>query len=89
MQRVGDLWPQGSEHRDQADFDTASKPLAKFPTTPLSALYSSAQFVRCSTDGKDATLVSAKLDTCGHFLRVSSKEGESAFDVRKLRVRLL
>ena len=92
MQRGADLWPEGSEHRAQADLDSANKPLARLPDVPLapldlSAIYSSAQFVRYSTDGKDASWVSVKLDTCGHLLRVSSKEGESAFDIRKLRVR--
>ena len=64
------------------------KPLANL-LPPLSALCSGDRFVRCSADGKDTTLVSVKLDTHGRSLRISSKEGESSIEVRKLRVSFL
>lgn len=90
MQRGSDEWMVGpNQCRTVPD---SSRPLAEIlsvPLSPSSALYSSTHFVRCSADGKDAGLVSVGLDTCGHFLRVKSKEGESAVDIRKLRVRFL
>ena len=91
MQSASEQWLKG--HRRAAPPDpSTNKQLATIlsvPLPPTSALFSKsgAQFVRCSADGKDAALVSARLDTYGHFLRVgSSKEEESAVDIRKLRV---
>lgn len=100
MQSTSEQWLEGRRRAAPDDIDpTTNKPelatILGVPLPPTSALYSQSaatgtQFVRCSADGKDAALVSAKLDTCGHFLRVgSSKEGERLVDVRKLRVSLL
>ena len=90
MQSSGDQWLKETDNLMQPTAtDASSKPHARLldiPLPQLSALYSSAKFVRCTADGKDATSVSARLDTCGHFLRVSSEEGECAVDIRKLRV---
>jgi hypothetical protein len=95
MQSTSEQWLKG-RRRAAPDPTNEQLELATIlcvPLPPTSPLYSQqspgAQFVRCSADGKDAALVSVRLDTCGHFLRVgSSKEGESAVDIRKLRVSL-
>ena len=94
MQSTNEQWLEGPGRAAPDTIDPTNKQLTTILSVPLpstSALYSQSgrQFVRCSADGKDAALVSARLDTCGHFLRVgSSKEGESAIDIRKLRVSL-
>lgn len=92
MQSTSEQWLEGGRRAapDAIEDPTNKAELAailRVPLLPTSALYSGTQFVRCSADGKDTALVSARLDTCGYFLRVgSSKEGESAIDIRKLRV---
>ena len=95
MQSTSEQWLEGRRRAAPDTINPTNKQLTTIlsvPLPPTSALYSpqsGTQFVRCSADGKDAALVSARLDTCGHFLRVgSSKEGESAVDIRKLRVSL-
>lgn len=99
MQSASERWLEGHGRRAASDIDLGLTLTRKqfdtilnLPLPSTSALFSPSgtQFVRCSADGKDAALVSARLDTCGHFLRVSSsKEGESAVDIRKLRVSIL
>lgn len=88
MQASGNQW-QVTERRAASHGATKSVPLAlnrSLNIPPLNALYETTQFVRCSTDGKDVSVATLKLDSCGRFLRISSSEEENLVDVRKLRV---
>lgn len=88
MQCCNGQWTQDDHLAapDASSVEPLYSRILNLPLSPLSRLYSSTEFVRCSADGKEAALVSARLDIRGHFLRVSSKEGESAVDIRNLRV---
>ena len=93
MQSGSGRWLGEGSHNHQAATDDSSKPqfleILSVPLTSRSALYSSTHFVRCSADGKEATLVSARLDTCGHVLRVSSKERREPSGHQKTQSKLL